>query len=363
MGVYDARAGRVQHKMIKITFFNTYWPTNIGNAFIDLGSIQSIKVAAPDSSIYTVSGYPRILFERKLRSQMEKMLEKVYKNRAIKKLNRRTTYIKSKILKRNQILKEPNNSLENCFDLGRTVKSDYATFSGMILYDSFIKRYKSIILDLKKKNVRIIFNGVGGPSYSEGEIVRVRKFLKEISPYAFVSRDEKAFECYQDLAEYSYDGIDCGFFVNDYFTPPKLDLPEYVILNFDKLREPKFNITDKIVIRTHHWYSEEYGKIPRRYFTMPNTLISDSPDDYLALYSNTSAIFSDRVHACVVTLSYGRPAELFVGDDAEVLNRMSLFKRIGADSITNRLTYPDTERIEREKEKQVRFLYEILTHA
>lgn len=347
---------------MKIAFFNTYWPSNIGNAFIDLGSMQSIKAAMPNSSIYTVSCYPRILFERKLRTSLEKIAEKAHKNQAIKKLNREAMYIKIKILKRNWILKEPNSRIENGFDLGRVVKSDYAIFSGMILYDNFIKRHKSTFLALKRKNVKIIFNGVGGPYYSEDEIVMARKFLKEIGLYAFVSRDEKAFKCYQDLAEHSHEGIDCAFFINDYYTPPELEIPEYVIFNFDELPEPKINITDKLVIRTHHYSSEIYTT-PKRYFTMPNTLISDSPDDYLALYSNASATFSDRAHACVVTLSFGHPSKLFVGGDAEILNRMLLFKKIGASTIASRLTYPDTGKIEKEKEKHVRFLSEILAHT
>jgi len=349
--------------MIKITSFNTYWPVNIGNAFIDLGSMQSIKAAMPESIIYLISNYPRMLFEKKLRNPLEMVVEKAYRNQAIKKLNQKATYVKIKFVKRDKILKDPNNGIEKyCFDLGEAIKSDYAIFSGMILWDTFIRRHKSTILALKKKNVKIIFNGVGGPFYSENEIMIVRKFLKEVGLYAFVSRDEMAFKCYQDLAEHSYNGIDCAFFVNDHYTPPKLEIPEYVILNFDKLTEPKINLTDKLVIRTHHYSSEIYTT-PKRYFAMPNTLISDSPYDYLALYSNTSATFSDRVHACIVTLSYARPSRLFVGDDAEILNRMLLFKKVGADNIASKITYPDTGKIEKEKENQVKFLFQILARA
>lgn len=340
------------NKMIKIAFFNTSWPTNIGNAFIDLGSIQLVKAAMPECIIHTFSGYPRILFRSKLRNPL--MISKVFESQAIKTVNR----MMIKILKRDRILKEPDNRVVNYFDLRSTVKSDYAVFSGMILWEKFIKLYKSTFLTLRKKNVKIIFNGVGGPYYSEDEIVKIRRFLKEIGLYAFVSRDEKAFKCYQDLAEHSHDGIDCGFFINDYYAPPELEIPEYVILNFDRLPIPRLKIVDKLVIYTHHFSSEIYPS-PKRYFTTPNAFISDSPDDYLALYSNTSATFSDRVHACVVTLSFGHPSKLFVGSDAEILNRMLLFKKIDAKNIVNRLTYPDTRKIEKEKEKQVRFLSEI----
>lgn len=335
----------------------------MGNAFIDLGSLQSVKSAMPGSIFYTISNYPRVLFEQKSKNSLERIVEKAYRNYAIRKLNQKATSVKIKILKRNRVLKEHNNRIVDCYlDLGRAVKSDYAIISGMVLWDYFIKQNKSTFLALKKKNVKIIFNGVGGPYYSENEIAMVREFLKEIGLYAFVSRDEMAFKYYHDLAEHSHDGIDCAFFVADHYIPPKLEFPEYVIFNFDKLPEPKVDMNGKLVIRVHH-YSREIYVAPKRYFTMPNTLVSDSPYDYLTLYSNTSATFSDRVHACVVTLSYGRPARLFVGNDTEIFNRMLLFKKIGASTIANKLTYPNAEKIDKEKKRQVKFLSEILAHA
>ena len=91
----------------------------------------------------------------------------------------------------------------------------------------------------EKKKVRIIINGGGGSNYSDEEVSEFRKFLKKIKPYAFVSRDEHSFENYNDLAEYSLNGIGCAFFIDDYFTPAKLELPKYVIVNFDNHPEPE----------------------------------------------------------------------------------------------------------------------------
>lgn len=349
--------------MKKITQYCTYWPTNIGNAFIDLGSIQSLKAAALDSSIYSVSGFPRILFEDRFRSISNKILEMAIRS-PLTKFSKLlgpyiTTRVEREILKKGTYTKK-NKSLENCFNLGRFMKSDFAIFSGVILDDFFIKLFNSTIFDLKKKNVKIIFNSAGGSAYSKNEVSIVRKFLKKIRPYGLISRDETAFKNYQDLAEHSYDGIDCAFFINDYFTPPKLELPEYVILNFDKQPEPKLNISNKLIIRTHHRTSScmSTRKIPRSHFTKPNTLISDLPDDYLVLYSNTAATFSDRVHACVATLSFGQPARLFFRT-----KRALLFNKVGVNTIDNRLTYPSTVKIEKEKEKQVNFLSDLLSDA
>ena len=200
---------------------------------------------------------------------------------------------------------------------------------------------------------------MGGSDYSKGEIDRFRKFFNEIKPYAFISRDEETFKNYEDLAEHSYNGIDCGFFLKDYFKPARLDLPRYIVLNFDNRPEPNLDELDfndyELIIRTHHQSSSELEKIHKDYFDRPNTLISDQPDDYLNLYANTEATFSDRVHNCVATFSFGRPCRLY-----SKTQRALLFDRIGAGAIRTKLTYPDTKKIENEKRKQVKFLSDLI---
>jgi hypothetical protein len=350
--------------MVKITFFNTYWPLNIGNAFVDLGSMQSINQALGERCvIYITSNYPIRLFIDKFSTPLGRIMDKIYRNPKTKKIDQKLTYIGTKTLKKDNLLKKEEKLEYYCLDLGKLIRADYAVLSGMVLWDSFIKLHKSTLLTLKKRSVKIILNGVGGPFYSETEVAFVRLFLKEVRPYALISRDEKAFKYYGDLAEHSYSGIDCAFFVNNHYQPPKLDAPEYVVICFDKLLEPKVNLAHKLVIHVHHHRHTETYRMPKEYFLKPNTLVSDSPYDYLTLYANASATYSDRVHACVVTLSYGHPAKLFTGSDAEILSRMLLFRKIGADSITNRLTYPDTKKIEKEKEEQIRFLREVLARV
>ncbi len=355
-----------REEKVKISFFNIYWPTNIGNAFVDLGSMQSINEALNKKCIIcTTSTYSKMLFEEKFKFPLGKTIEKVCGNQIISKISQKFAYIETNFLKKNNLIKKEEKLECYYLDIGKLFRTEYAVFSGMILWNDFIKRHKSTFLTLKKKGVKIILNGVGGPFYSEKEINFVRQFLKQLRPYALISRDDKAFKYYADLAEHSYNGIDCAFFINDYYKPPKLDLADYIVICFDKLPEPKVNLEDKLVIRVHHyWSSQTYPyRIPKEYFLKPNTIISDSPYDYLNLYANTSATYSDRIHACVVTMSYGHPARLFAGNDIEVRNRMLLFRKIGADSIVRRLTHPDIKKIEKEKEKQVMFLREIFGYA
>jgi len=333
------------------------WPDNFGNVFIDLGSIQSLKEAAPEYTINQVGGLSRVLFEDRRYGQKKNIFRWIPKRliKSIPYLGKRIAEIdRNRFI--NSILtideQELNKMLKNFLDLSIYFNSKFVVLSGCIMDWYLIRQFGKSLLDLKNKNVKIIINGGGGSSYNEKVISEVRKFLKKIKPYAFISRDEVAFNNYQDLAKYSYNGIDCAFFINDYFTPAKLEMPKYCVFTFDRQPEPEIEVKDRLIVRTHH---SHYCDPPKSYFEKQNTLISNLPEDYLNLYANAEAVYSDRVHACVVALSYGTPCKLY-----HKTPRALLFDRIGASGIEKELTYPDTNRIEREKKKQIKFLSDVL---
>jgi len=324
---------RIKHQeAVHIVYLGGGWPTNIGNAFIDLGSIYSLKMACPNSIIYFISDMPGSEFERH------------------------------------------TGDIDNCFMLTSKIQADYLVFSGMVLSREFINlNGREILQSLKNnKNIKIIINGGGGRDYSKTEISVVQKFLDDINPHAFVSRDSVAFQNYQHCALYSHDGIDCGFFVSDFFTPAKLSLPEFIVLNFDDISKEKYvpKQANKMIIRTQHTIHIEslpnrlvsiynrlvsiYGRL--RYFYMPNTLISDIPDDYLNVYANAKATYSTRVHACVATLAFGNPAMLFAKTP-----RANLFDKVGASSIKEKLTYANMQKMSDEKSKRIKFLSKVIT--
>lgn len=326
-----------QEKTIHITYLGGLWPTNIGNAFIDFGSMQSLKMANPNAVVDFTSRVPQWFF---------------YYNK---------------------------KNFRNALESASLMKPDYLVVSGMLLCDEFIKLCEPTISKLIKNNTKFIINGGGGDEYSQKEIDNFRSFLKRNPLYAFISRDEQSFKNYSDLAEHSYNGIDCAFFLPEYFTPARLDLSDFVVFNFDDSKLRKFvdfiknklflktmeakipRITDKLIIRTHHscWPCRKHGIIdlgvPKEYFNAPNTLMSDVPGDYLNLYAKAKAVYSNRVHACVATLSFGNPAMLFSGT-----SRAYLFEKIGANTIKEKLTYPDVKKIEEERSKQLAFLSSIL---
>jgi len=315
---------------IKIAQTGGNWSTNIGNAFINLGSIHALKEAAPDSETQLFSNFSTWLFRTVNKSPVGFLLRK-------------------------------DGDIKPVFDLVGAAKIDFLVSSGAILTATQDLRSKKISQKLRSKGVKRIING-GGPQegqYEEKKIEKIRDNLAQMKLYAFISRDEISFKNFHDLAEHSYNGIDCGFFVNDYFTPFQLEYPEFVIFNFDSITEPKIKV-DKEIIRTHHASVsiksiKKYLTARKKYFGSSNTLISDIPEDYLTLYANTKATYSDRVHACVATLAYGHPAQLY-----GTTPRSLLFDRIGLPDIRDEVVYPDLKRLNKEKEKQAEFLSSIL---
>ena len=338
--------------MRKITYLKSD-PCNIGNMFIDLGSMVSLTKACESCTINHISGLPRILFENRY-NYLKKKFFNVIPFGAVGRFmlgEEKYNNIKREIY--GNVIKT-DKSLQNYFDLGKYLKSDYAVISGCILCYQDIRRYMPTLLYLKEKNVKIIFNGVGSPTYSKGEVDKVISILEKIKPYALISRDSEAFKNYHDFAKYSYAGIDCAFFINDYFHPAELEISEYVVLTFDNQPEPQIEVGDKLIVRTSHdplGDVHEYPIIKKARYDKKNILISDDPEDYLNIYANAKEVHTDRVHACVPTLSFGKPCRLYCETE-----RALLFQKIGISDIKEKLTYPDISKIEIEKRKNVQKL-------
>ena len=308
------------------------WITNIGNAFLDYGTMAFIRQVYPDSEIYLTSVLNRWI----------------------------SFYIKKYSIRRRKI--------SNTFNAQYHSKVDFVTQAGAFLGKQWISIHGDIFLKLKEKGIKLIICGGGmtdGAYDNDEEIEIARKWLKDIKPYVFISRDEKSFKNFKDIAEYSYNGIDCAFFINDFYKPITFyNSGDYIVLNFDKRPEPTIKELgiqeNENIVRVHHsfWHNFPfflYPKMKKYYYDYPNTMISELPEDYLNIYANAKATYSDRVHACVVSLAYGTPARLFSNTP-----RSLLMERINAKYITQKLTRPNTKKIEAEKRKQIKFLSEII---
>jgi len=343
--------------MNTITVWHNPWIHNLGEAFVNLGLRYAVDMAAPHYNIYSISASPIWIFDdstKRNKVKIEHALPNSIFNFTKKMIGSRYDDVKKKHapdwLEKNEgeIRKDTDNSMV----LIDKINSDFQIFTGMVFNRLFIKRYKKLILNLRKQGVKIIICG-GGQHYSNTEIDYVRDFLKEITPYGLISRDSMVYNNYHDLSENSYDGIDFAFYVTDCFSFPELKLSNYVVLNFDRSPEPNIDLGNAQVIRTHH----SLTKIPKIHLDKPNTLISHSPLDYLILYANVSKVHSDRMHACIATLAYGNQCTYYSNFPKDVL-----FDRVGinVEDIRNKLTRLDAVQMDAEKKKQIRFLSELI---
>lgn len=309
---------------------------NIGDAFIDLGATYILNNIT-EANIILSSFMPSWFLSRGFSSIYDRLLDGAVRDKT-----------------------------SNLFDVRCHAKSDYNVITGVRLTKNWLKR---CIFDKKlnfnNKNTKFIILGCGGLYYNTQEYEAVRNYMKKMNVYAFIARDKVVFNEYKDIAEHSYCGIDCAFFLNDCFKPPALDISNFVTLSFDGTsNEPKLNLKGKKVIRTHHSCWTQNGLIKGIIFNYlyskqglnkKNTLISDLPQDYLAIYANTDETHSDRMHACIATLAFGKPAKLY-----RKTNRAYLLDRVDAGSVKNELSSLNMIQIRKEKDRELEFLADII---
>jgi hypothetical protein len=323
---------------MRIAYYGGSWVTNIGNAFIDYGSIFSIKTAFPNAKVNFASELPRWLF------------------------------------KMNQV----DNS--RSIDLAELMDIDLLIASGMVFCDDFVRNEGPILKKLSDRGVKIVFNGCGCATYDEAERTNFKIFLKSINAIGLISRDNYTYENFKDCFAKAYNGIDCAFLLFDAFDAANLRIKDYIIHNFDYMKEPVTD-SERRIVRTHHSCDQffpnyalqqnktlfvlrrhkpfiqfgSHGDSGKTELEDKDVLISDNPEDYLNLYANTYATYSDRVHACVATLSFGKFARLY-----STSLRARLFERVGAGDILNRLVKLEKDKLREEKDSQISFLREIV---
>ena len=220
----------------------------------------------------------------------------------------------------------------------------------------------------------------------------------------FVTRDFETYNEFKYIIKNSYCGIDLAFFLPDAYKPINTDLKPYIVMNFDKIPEPKIvegasefdsieldnknyrlkfskfekrlaaktdRITDMYIyfkslfpggkrknsigkykiIRTDHRYAPMLRNKVYRY---ENSFCADIPHTYLNIYSECELTLSDRVHACAVTLAYGNSAMFFAKT-----GRSSLLERVGATGIDKKPIKIDINKLNEEKVKIIDFMKNI----
>jgi hypothetical protein len=340
---------------MKIILLKT-WISNIGNGFIDKGARLCLEKAFPNAEIMEVSGFPN---QTVMQSGVKFFAR--YIGERSGKLGRPLVEFGKKRM-------ENAPEVNNVLNIGEMIDADLAVLSGCIL-DIHLEWYMKTLKKIRDKEIPLILLGAGGLNYDPETQRGVRDCLKKLKTRALLTRDSIAYKCYSDYFETSYDGIDCGFFINDWYTPPKSE-EEFVVATFDKTKEPKID-TDYKIIRAHHesfnspfsGFMTAIGLIlilrarlkSVNFFKKPNFFVSDSLKDYLFLYYNAIETHSDRVHACVATLAYGNSARFYYGT-----TRAGLFDKVVDRDIRKEVVTIDKDKLKIEKEKQILALREAI---
>jgi hypothetical protein len=300
---------------------------------------------------------------------------------------------------------EPKNSLR----YPDHIRPDYIVLEGSVLTEQFPQVWGRSLKLLSQAGTKVLLIGVGFFDYSERELAICRQLLEECAPYVLISRDRETYRHLNDLAQYSYDGIDSAFFLPEVFAPIRTDLPPYMVINFDKAPEPVMTVSpddadapappsdaiaqfefrgstwtvsfprtrwelakilgksfcyllaplglagtsqekagDLMVVRTDHQINPI---MIRRIFGGPNAFAGDIPESYINLYAQAELTLSDRIHAVAVTLAYGRPAMLFSRS-----GRARILARVRAPEVTARPVRLDLGLLRKERNAELDFL-------
>jgi len=329
--------------MTKVMLLKT-WLSNIGNGFIDKGSHACINEALNDPQIVEVSGYPNFVGHYLNLSWKNKLLER-----------------------KNKFELEQLNSI-NVADFVDDV--DIAIISGCILDWSIVK-YVPTIKKIRDRGIPLVLLGAGGSDYTIDTQNLIKKVINILKPSALFTRDSNAYALYSKYFNRSYNGIDSGFYISDWYLPPK-STKQFIVAAFDSSKEPRIS-TNFTILRAYHepfYYSYAYNKVLRICIDLAkeifnlnlcdishkkNILISDCIEDYLFLYYNATEVYSDRVHACVAALSYGNKARLYSNTP-----RSALFDRVLNTDINKELSSLPREKIYEEKTNQASILKEVI---
>jgi hypothetical protein len=313
--------------MKTICYFGHNWAGNIGNAFIDYAINYCLKKVTieEETKIINISNHPASL--------------------------------KYNFGDRNPFSILAGKGKTSPFDLRLLSKPDVVILGGS-LFDIFWSKVHKPLIDwlAEHQTPVIVLGGGGGNSYSQTEIDYVKQVWSKVNVHTYISRDDNAYNNFNEIATKSYSGIDNAFFLADLFTPFEQTGNPFGVKAFDLTHNRKVDfgkglneitLGHRLVDVDSIKYFLKNGlrtfKIVKQY-----DMISDYPDDYLHIYGNAAITHSDRVHACVATLSFGGKAQYYDKSD-----RSFLFERVKLGAIRNELVSLDQDFIAEEKIKQL----------
>ncbi len=337
--------------MTKIALLKT-WITNIGNGFIDKGAKEIIKQAFPEAEIIEVSGFPNIVNKQHSKGELAgvgQVFDEIFGNNVLSDVK---TYF------RHKSSNSDAKTVGDCINIVDLLDVDMVVLPGCVLSDHGLGSYYKTLQKISERDVPILLLGVGGGNYEAETVSYISKIIENLNIQGIISRDEVAYSKYAQTVELTHDGVDCAFFIDDWYEPPQANGP-FVTVTFDSSEEPLIDTEYEIIRPNHAPFSENVphsGLLYKLYmhmrnhsdFKKKNSFVSDEIKDYLFLYANTYGTYTDRIHACVPTLVYGNKA-VFSYDTP----RANLFEKVVGGEIYEKPTRINRQRLDKLKEDQV----------
>ncbi|MEI6701941.1 MAG: polysaccharide pyruvyl transferase family protein [Deltaproteobacteria bacterium] len=287
----------------------------MGEAFIDIGAMQLLKLALPESAIVYVSGMAHYYVKSRHAEKCAKPQQVIAKSLGVHyeiAINRRPAMA-------------PMVDLSQLAHQGISLKADIFALGGMFATEEFVEtgaaKYWIAPLFKKNKSMRSVFIGLGGEKYTKEEVDKFASFLPVMRVLGIITRDDKAHDFYKQKLSPCFRGIDCAFFVSEAYSPVGFAVEPYDVMAFSRMaKPPSFEKWNKKIVRAEHmFYHTTCPDDFRDYF------ISDSPYDYLTLYANCSEVHTDLVHATIIALMYGKRVKYY-----DASKRALAFDAVGA---------------------------------
>ena len=337
---------------MNIGLFTSVFFNNIGNGFIDLGAEVQIKSAMPSNAK---------LIKLSQCSNFAASLGNMFAIKELPGIEWIWSHILQKYVKGLHDKSYKAVSTLDVFSPAKIALLDYLVIPGCVLTTSFFVIFGKLLEEKVNQGCKLIFLAASGNYYTQAEVKCVSEWLKKLNPYAITFRDSVAYNYYSTLCEKTYNGIDCVWFVN------KLDIPKsdtamdpYSVINFDLPKHKKIrkqlceSFKDSNLIFTEHkpYPYTKVSKLAKR-----NIMCSDYPLDYLFIYKNVNETYTDRVHACIPTLSFGNKAQLFSDSP-----RIALFENVGInlEKLKAQPISIDQETLREMQDRQISYLASIL---
>jgi hypothetical protein len=277
--------------------------------------------------------------------------------------------------------------MRNVVSQGDLVEADIAVVVGCVLWPGAIAEFEQTIRHLSDSGVPVVALGVGGKNYADEAISDTKPRLEDID--ALITRDSNAYDAYSDAFELAYDGIDCAFFLNDWYTPVDSNRT-FTAVTCDAVEEPE--LAGENVIRPHHqpatllhqastpesvvkllqrprqrlpsrisnripglkeWH---FNKDVYQELRAGDLFVSEDPREYLFIYANAERVHTDRVHATIPSLVYHTPVKFYRKESP----RAALFDGV-VDEDGNGFYTLDNEAIENNREEQKEKVAEIFS--